>query len=813
MKIIRLLPWLSLLMAGCQSEIPRESEVLAIVFDRPAGIWEERLPLGNGRLGAMPDGGVEQENIILNEISLWSGSPAEDIRQGTYRILPVVRELLYKERIPRAQELMYRYFTPRIPGSGGSSGAENSFGSYQVLGEAVLHFSYGQSTSQVSDYSRMLDISTATAFTSFSIDGVTYTREYFTSLDNDVLIMYMAASSPGALTFSGTLQRQERARVYTAAGSLFMEGSLHAGQNGIRGMRFYTRMDVIPCRDGEVSVGDGSITLTGGTEACVILSAATDFDVSAMSLRQDSTFRVRADSLSEHATGESFPDLKKKHVDAYQQLFHRVRVELPDSSDLYFQLGRYLLISSTRPGSLPPNMQGLWTPSVQTPWNGAYDLNMQLQMTFWPALTTNLAELHLPLLDFTGWLSEKGIRTAREYYGAPGWIVHAHTNIWGFTAPGENTAWSAQYTGSAWLCSRLWKHYTYTLDVGPLKKTYPVMKEAALFFLNMLMEDPQYGWWVPAPSMSYGNTYYIMDETAPDKLSVPLFLCMGSTADVQSIRELFSNVIAANRVLMNTSDFPLIYKLEEALDRLPPYSVNATGCLQKWLYDYPEEDLRLRNVSHLYGLYPGNSITEDHPLLMDACRKTLERRGFGGSGWQMAWNLNLRARLGDGNGAYRVLGEMMSPALQESISPYLTRDISSITLLGSGLYPNGFSSNPPFRIDGNMGVCAGIAEMLLQSHRGFIHLLPALPEAWSGKGSFSGLCAEGGAVVSCRWEDGQVRELSIEAAADNTFVLKVPDSFHRIKEDFIRLPLKKGDLITLHTRSNITHKKNVRIFK
>jgi len=288
---------------------------------------------------------------------------------------------------------------------------------------------------------------------------------------------------------------------------------------------------------------------------------------------------------------------------------------------------------------------------------------------------------------------------------------------------------------------------------------------------------------------------------------------MGSTADVQSIRELFSNVIAANRVLMNTSDFPLIYKLEEALDRLPPYSVNATGCLQKWLYDYPEEDLRLRNVSHLYGLYPGNSITEDHPLLMDACRKTLERRGFGGSGWQMAWNLNLRARLGDGNGAYRVLGEMMSPALQESISPYLTRDISSITLLGSGLYPNGFSSNPPFRIDGNMGGCAGIAEMLLQSHRGFIHLLPALPEAWSGKGSFSGLCAEGGAVVSCRWEDGQVRELSIEAAADNTFILKVPDSFHRIKEDFIRLPLKKGDLITLHTRSNITHKKNVRIFK
>jgi len=803
MKYIRLLPWFSLLLAGCQADLLSEPQGLALVFDRPATIWEERLPLGNGRIGAMPDGGVFTEHILLNEISLWSGSPANDLRPGTHRYLPLIREQIYKERVPLAQELMYRHFSAATTGSDGSSGAETTFGSYQVLGSALFQFTYNSPAPEASNYDRMLDIATATHFTTYDIDGITYTRECFTSMEDDVMILRFTASQPRALTFRATLSRQEKGCVFVADSSLVMEGMLDSGQEGVAGMRFYTRMTVIPGKEGTLSFSDDAINLSRATEAYVIVSAATDYDVSTMSLRQDSTFMLRTDSLARKACRIPFHELKKNHVDKYQSFFHRVSLQLPDSSEFYFQYGRYLLIASTRPGSLPPNLQGLWTPSVQTPWNGAYDLNMHLQMNFWPALTTNLAEMHLPLLNFTAWLSEQGKKTAREYYDAPGWVVHSKTNPWGFTAPGRNTAWGAYNAGGAWLCAHLWNHYTYTLDVEILRQFYPAMIQAARFYLSTLMEDPHFGWWVPAPSMSYGNTYYVPDEEAPNKLSGPLFLCMGSTADIQMIKELFSNVISANRILRNTDDFPLINRLKEALDRLPPYKINALGSLQRWLYDHPEENLQLRNVPHLYGLYPWHDITTGDTVLATACINTLERRGFGGSGWQMAWNMNLRARLGDGAGAYKVLGNMMSPALEESISPYLSGDIASITLLSSGRYPNGFSSNPPFQIDGNLGGCAGVAEMLLQSHRGFIHVLPAIPPEWESGGSFSGLCARGGARVSCTWKDGQVLEIIINATTDNTFLLKVPANFRHIKEDFIKVSLKKGEQAKFHPKSTI----------
>ncbi|MFA5769317.1 MAG: glycoside hydrolase family 95 protein [Bacteroidales bacterium] len=806
MKNIRLLPWLTLLLAGCQTQIAETPRIMALVFDKPAGLWEERLPLGNGRLGAMPDGGIAAENIILNEISLWSGSPANDLRPGAHRVVPVIRELLYKEQVPRAQEIMYRFFTSRTRGSEGSNGALNTFGSYQVLGSLSLDFTYDRPGSSVSDYTRMLDISTATSFTSFNLEGITYTRECFTSLADDVIVLHLAASQPGTLHFKATLKRPERASVRTEDSCLIMEGSLFSGQDTVPGMRYYTRMDIIPEGPGRLSFKDDSIILQNATQASIVISASTDFRVDSMCLSRDSSYIFRADSLARRAALKAYPALKKDHIDAYQHFYHRVTLQLPDSSDLYFQLGRYLLIAATRPGSLPPNLQGLWTPDIQTPWDGAYDLNMHLQMNFWPALSTNLAEFHQPLADFTAWLSEKGKHTAAEYYNAPGWTVHARTNPWGYTAPGHNAAWSAYNTGGGWLCGPLWDYYLYTLDIDHLKTIYPVLKEAARFYLTSLMEDPVYGWMVPVPSMSYGNTYYIREDDATGLLSVPLFLCMGSTADVQMVKELFSNVIAANRILMNTEDFPFIYKLQEALDRLPPYTVGETGCLQRWLYDYTEEDLRMRNVTHLYALYPGSQITGKDPALLKACANTLERRGYGGSGWQMAWNLNLRARLEDGEGARKVLNEMMSPAMEESVSPYLTGDISSITLLGSGIYPNGFSSNPPFQIDGNLGGCAGIAEMLLQSHQGYIHVLPALPGEWTQKGSYRGLCARGGAEVSCKWENGEILEIRIRAKTDNTFILKVPENFHRIKKKYIQIPLKKGEEITYHTKSKINRK-------
>lgn len=803
MKTLCLLPWLVLLLTGCRADHPAGIRGLLLASDQSADAWEQRFPLGNGRLGAMPDGGVASENIILNEISLWSGSPAEDLRSGTHRVLPLVRELLYKGHTAQAQELMFRFFKARTAGSDGSEGAQNTFGSYQVLGSAVFDFSYDSAWSGATGYNRMLDISTATAFTSFEIEGITYTRECFTSLENDVLVMHLSASMPHALTFRSTFTRPEQARVYASDNALIMEGTLSSGVADVQGMRFYTRLDIIPSGGGRLSCVQDSLILTGATEATVIISAATNYQVKTMSLGRDSSFMKQADSLSFFARSQSYPDLKKNHVDRYQSLFHRVDLQLPDSSAFLFHYGRYLLISSTREGLLPPNLQGLWTPYVQTPRNGAYDMNMHLQMNLWPALKTNLAELHLPLLDFTARLSEKGKATAREYYNAPGWVVHAKTNIWGFTAPGHVTAWEAYNAGGAWLCSHLWEHYRFTMDQDQLRKQYPIMKEAALFYLSNLMEEPLQGWLVPAPSMSYGNMYYQVDESSPNKLTVPLFLSMGSSADVQTVRELFSNVISAHKILLNTDDFPLIYKLEESLDRLPPGKIGTNGILLRWLYNHPEEDRRSRNVSQLYALYPGNEMAVKDTHLLQACRITLESMGNGGSGWQMAWNVNLLARLGDGSGAAAILKEMMSPALKESPSPYLNRGLKTVTLLGPGIYPNGFSSNPPFRIDGNLGACAGIAEMLLQSHQGFIEVLPAIPPEWETGGSFSGLCARGGATVSCVWKDGQVRKIVICATAGNTFLLKVPENFHRMKNKYVSISLNKGEQITLHTRSKM----------
>ena len=798
MKSFRLLCGLLILAcAGCKAGQNEQVQHLALVFEQPATLWEERVPLGNGRLGAMPDGGVATERILLNESSLWSGSPAEDNRVGAHKILPLLRELLYTEQIEKAQELMYGSFTARTMGSEGSTGAKTTFGSYQLLGSAVFHFTYPTPSKQITDYNRMLDLSTATSFTSFTINGITYTRELFTSFSDDVVVFYLTCSHPHALHFKASLNRPEKAVVYTENNTLFMEGTLSSGQEGVEGMSHYTRMDILPLEGGSVTSDGTSLYLKGATRALVVLSAATNYHPETLAICSDSAFIERADSLAAKAIQTSFAELKKNHVDTYQSLFHKVQLHLPDKTALYFQMGRYLLISSTRPGSLPPNLQGLWTPVLQTPWNGAYDLNMHLQMSFWPALKTNLAQLHVPLLDFTGRLAQKGELTAQEYYDAPGWAAHAMTNPWGFTAPGHNTAWGGHHAAGAWLCAHIWNHYLFTKDLERLRTDYPVLKKAALFYLSLLMEDPHYGWKVPAPSMSYGNTYYL----PTDGTGTSLFLCMGSTSDIQMIKELFTNVITANKILLNTDDFPLMYLLEEALNRLPKYKTNTMGCLMRWLYEYPEEDVRQRNIPHLYALYPGTEFTTDTPDMLKGCRHTLERQEAGATAWQMAWNVNLYARLADGESAYKELLALQSPALEKSTSPYPARDTASVTLLTPGVYPNGFSSNPHFQLTGNLGGCAGVAEMLLQCHQGYIHVLPALPVAWHEKGSFSGLCVRGGGEVSCSWEQGLVKEIVIKAQKDHTFTIKIPSHFKSIKKEYITVSLKKGEQVKIHERT------------
>ena len=426
----------------------------------------------------------------------------------------------------------------------------------------------------------------------------------------------------------------------------------------------------------------------------------------------------------------------------------------PSLGALYFQFGRYLLISSTRTGSLPPNLQGLWCNTINTPWNGDYHLNINFQMNHWPAEVTNLSELHLPMIEWTKQQVESGERTAKVFYNARGWVTHILGNVWEFTAPGEHPSWGATNTSAAWLCEHLFTHYQYTLDKEYLKEVYPVMKGAALFFTDMLVRDPRNNYLVTAPTTSPENGYRINGRVVS--------ICAGSTMDNQIVRELFTNTIAAANILGIDSAF--CQELADKRSRLMPTTIGKDGRILEWLEPYEEVEPHHRHVSHLYGLYPGNEISMEHtPELAEAARKTLEARGDKSTGWSMAWKINFWARLHDGDHAYKLLVDLLRPCVEKTTN----------MVNGGGSYPNLFCAHPPFQIDGNYGGCAGIAEMLVQSQTGNIELLPALPTAWK-TGSFKGLKVQGGGEVSAKWAEGKMTEAGLKAVVPGTFRIKLP---------------------------------------
>ncbi len=425
----------------------------------------------------------------------------------------------------------------------------------------------------------------------------------------------------------------------------------------------------------------------------------------------------------------------------------------PSLLALYYQFGRYLLISSSRPGCLPPNLQGLWANTIQTPWNGDYHTNINIQMNLWPAETGNLPEMHLPLIELTKSLVPSGQHTAQVFYGARGWTAHTPVNVWGFTAPGEHPSWGASNTSAAWLCEHLYQHYEFSQDKEYLADVYPTMKEAALFFDDILVEHPGTRYLVSAPTNSPENAYYMENG---HKVNV----CAGSTMDNQIIRELFTNVATAAGILGIDREFAdtLMYKAS----RLKPTSVADDGRIMEWMEPYREVEIHHRHVSHLYGLYPANEISvEKTPELAQAARKTLDVRGDLSTGWSMAWKINFWARLKDGERCFKLLKTLLTPIISTEEN---YRD-------GGGTYPNLFCGHPPFQIDGNFGAPAGIAEMLIQSQDGFIELIPALPQAWKD-GSFKGLCVRGGAEVSAAWQDGTVTSAELLAKADGDFFIK-----------------------------------------
>lgn len=775
-----------LCMVGCN--LP-EKKSLSYHFDAPARIWEETFPLGNGRLGMMPDGGINQENIVLNEISMWSGSKQDTDNPEAYRALAGIRRLLFEGRNDEAQELMYQTFVCKGEGSAQGRGANAPYGSYQLFGNLVLHYEYENKTDSISGYKRELNLENAVATTSFRIGKVNYSREVFTSFGNDVGVVHLMADADKALNFSFGMNRPEHYSVYTQENDLFMQGQLPDGVDTLetKGTRYAARIRVVLPKGGTLVAQDSTISVQNASEAILLVSMATNYF--------DPDFETRLAAQLTEAAGKEYTLLKKEHTAAYRSLFDRVELDfghsdkdkLPinqrlqafqdDKNDpslpaLYFQFGRYLLISSTRPGLLPPNLQGLWCNTLYTPWNGDYHLNINLQMNQWPAEVANLSELHLPLIEWTKQQVSSGEQTAKAFYNARGWVTHILGNVWSFTAPGEHPSWGATNTSAAWLCEHLYTHYQYTQDKEYLKDVYPTLKGAALFFVDMLIQDPRSKYLVTAPTTSPENAYKLPNGNV-------VSICAGSTMDNQILRELFTNTIEAARILGIDTAFREELVAKRA--RLMPTTIGRDGRIMEWLEPFEEVEPTHRHVSHLYGLYPGNEISmETTPQLAEAARKSLEVRGDKSTGWSMAWKINFWARLHDGDHAYKLLGDLLRPCV----------DPVTGQVKGGGSYPNLFCAHPPFQIDGNFGGCAGIAEMLLQSQTGSIELLPALPSTWKN-GSFKGLKVRGGGEVSAKWSEGQLTEAGLKAVVPGTFRIKLPPQSQNMS---IRLNQKAASL-------------------
>jgi alpha-L-fucosidase 2 len=739
---------------------------LTLKYDKPAQAWEETLPLGNGRLGMMPDGGVNTEKIVLNDITLWSGAPQDANNYEAYKQLPEIRRLLKEGRNDEAQALMDKDFVCTGKGSGSVP-----FGCYQVLGELQLQYFHDNTDKvQPRQYERTLSLSQAMATCSYEVNGVTYHREYFSSFGDDLGVIRLTSDKPGKLNCRVTMSRPERASTRTEDDALLLYGQLDNGTDG-KGMQYEARVKAL-LKDGTVTAGEHALVIKGATEVILYVAAGTDF--------RERGFKQQISKVLKTAMLKSYPTQQQQHISRFDKLFGRVQLDMgkgtagtlttdkrlaafyknPGADNelpvLFYQFGRYLSICSTRPGLLPPNLQGLWANQVQTPWNGDYHLDVNVQMNHWPVEVSNLSELNLPLADLVKGMVAPGRRTAKAYYNAPGWVAHVITNVWGFTEPGESASWGATKSGSGWLCNNLWEHYAFTDDKHYLADIYPVLKESAQFYNSLLIKDDTTGWLVMSPSSSPENAFYLPNGKHAS-------ICIGATIDNQIVRDLFNHVITASAVLGKDAAFRK--ELQEKVTLLPPPGVIAKdGRIMEWLQDYKETEPQHRHISHLWGLYPAALITaETTPDLAAAARKTLEVRGDDGPSWTIAYKLLFWARLQDGNRSFKLLKEILKPTTRTDINYGA----------GGGVYQNMLSAGPPFQIDGNFGATAGIAEMLIQSHAGFIHLLPAIPDQWKASGSVKGLKARGNFTVDFSWKDGRVTSYRVTASSPRKVKIKV----------------------------------------